>query len=74
MCTDDGCEETVMDVLTLTKDSQRIELWSAKTLVASSDGRFLKVIFMIQPAKDWARHDAQVLWHTMPVFLSWYQQ
>ena len=25
MCTDDGREETVTDVLTLTKDSQRIE-------------------------------------------------
>ena len=52
MCTDNGGEETVMDVLTLTEDSQRIDLWSAKTLVASSDGCLLKVIFMMQLAKD----------------------
>jgi hypothetical protein len=58
MCTDDGREEAVMDVLTLTKDSQRIELWSAKTLVVSSGSRLLKVIFIMQPAKDWTCHDA----------------
>jgi hypothetical protein len=42
-------------------------LGSAKTLVASSGGLFLKAIFMLQPAKDWTRHDAQVLWQAVSV-------
>jgi hypothetical protein len=44
-------------------------LWSAKTLRASSGGLFLKAIFMLQPAKDWTRYDAQVLWQAVPVCL-----
>jgi hypothetical protein len=29
---------------------------------------------MMQPAKDRTGHDAQVLWHTVPVFLRWHRQ
>jgi hypothetical protein len=28
---------------------------------------------MTQPAQDWTRHDVQVLWQAVPVYLWWYQ-
>jgi hypothetical protein len=29
---------------------------------------------MLQPGKDWTRHDAQVLWQAVSVCLWWHRQ